>query len=426
MKNIKLPAAIAAALSAVAGTAHAAGFQLTEQSALALGRAYAGVGVDGTDISGVYYNPATMTLHKGTKVQAGGVGVGLNLEFSDDHDESHDQNGRGAEQFIPHGFFTHQINDSTWFGLGITVPFGMGTEYGESWAHNATGVSANIMTVDINPNVAWKVNEKFSIGAGISLQYAQADLKKKSQKSLGDATLTPMTEIDADSTAWGWNVGVMWSPLENLRFGLSYRSNVVHDAEGDLTIEGLPDAPDASPLDPAMLNGTYKGSATVEAPAWAMATAAWDVNDLLSLYATFRWANWSSFDTLEVEGSATLPTGTAIPLGTTIKNNWKDTYLFSVGGDLRLTDFWTLRGGVGYETSPIKDPKTRTSIIPDANRWWFAVGSSFKWSEQFSTDVSFAHLHGVGERNLWEDGKKVGRFRRLDAYLLGVQMQYQF
>ena len=426
MKNIKLAAAIAAALSAVAGTAHAAGFQLTEQSALALGRAYAGVGVDGTDISGVYYNPATMTLHKGTKVQAGGVGVGLNLEFSDDHDESHDQNGRGAEQFIPHGFFTHQINDSTWFGLGITVPFGMGTEYGESWAHNATGVSANIMTVDINPNVAWKVNEKFSIGAGISLQYAQADLKKKSQKSLGDATLTPMTEIDADSTAWGWNVGVMWSPLENLRFGLSYRSNVVHDAEGDLTIEGLPDAPDASPLDPAMLNGTYKGSATVEAPAWAMATAAWDVNDLLSLYATFRWANWSSFDTLEVEGSATLPTGTAIPLGTTIKNNWKDTYLFSVGGDLRLTDFWTLRGGVGYETSPIKDPKTRTSIIPDANRWWFAVGSSFKWSEQFSTDVSFAHLHGVGERNLWEDGEKVGRFRRLDAYLIGVQMQYQF
>ena len=426
MKNIKLAAAIAAALSAVAGTAHAAGFQLTEQSALALGRAYAGVGVDGTDISGVYYNPATMTLHKGTKVQAGGVGVGLNLEYVDKENDANNQNGRGSEQFVPHGFFTHQINDSTWFGLGITVPFGMGTEYGESWAHNATGVSANIITVDINPNVAWKVNEKFSIGAGISLQYAQADLKKKSQKSWGDATLTPMTEIDADSTAWGWNVGVMWSPLENLRFGLSYRSNVVHDAEGDLTIEGLPDAPDASPLDPAMLNGTYKGSATVEAPAWAMATAAWDVNDLLSLYATFRWANWSSFDTLEVEGSATLPTGTAIPLGTTIKNNWKDTYLFSVGGDLRLTNFWTLRGGVGYETSPIKDPKTRTAIIPDANRWWFAVGSSFKWSEQFSTDVSFAHLHGVGERNLWEDGEKVGRFRRLDAYLIGVQAQYTF
>ena len=179
MKNIKLAAAIAAALSAVAGTAHAAGFQLTEQSALALGRAYAGVGVDSTDISGVYYNPATMTLHKGTKVQAGGgVGVGLNLEYVDKHGDEHNQNGRGPEQFVPHGFFTHQINDSTWFGLGITVPFGMGTEYGDHWAHNDTGVSANIITVDINPNVAWKVSEKFSIGAGVSLQYAKADLKK--------------------------------------------------------------------------------------------------------------------------------------------------------------------------------------------------------------------------------------------------------
>ena len=423
MKNIKLAAAIAAALSAVAGTAHAAGFQLTEQSALALGRAYAGVGVDGTDISGVYYNPATMTLHKGTKVQAGGVGVGLNLEYVDKHGDEHNQNGRGPEQFVPHGFFTHQINDSTWFGLGITVPFGMCTEYGDHWAHNDTGVSANIITVDINPNVAWKVSEKFSIGAGVSLQYAKADLKKGMIPGLQAAT----SEVDADSTAWGWNVGLMWSPLENLRFGLSYRSNVVHDAEGTLDVEGMPNTeiPDGNGLTYAMMNGSHKGYATVEAPAWAMATAAWDVNDLLSLYATFRWANWSSFKELEITSDHPL-------VSSKITNNWRDTYLFSVGGDLRLTDFWTLRGGVGYETSPIKNPEYRTAIIPDANRWWFAVGSSFKWSEQFSTDVSFAHLHGVGERNLWAKNahtgadEKVGRFRRLDAYLIGVQMQYQF
>ena len=62
-----------------ASAAHAAGFMLTEQSAGALGRAYAGAGVDGTDISGVYYNPATMTLHPGTQIQAGFVAVGLDL-----------------------------------------------------------------------------------------------------------------------------------------------------------------------------------------------------------------------------------------------------------------------------------------------------------------------------------------------------------
>ena len=159
--------------------------------------------------------------------------------------------------------------------------------------------------------------------------------------------------------------------------------------------------PGGNGLTYAMMNGSHKGYATVEAPAWAMATAAWDVNDLLSLYATFRWANWSSFKELEI-------TSDHPSVSSKITNNWRDTYLFSVGSDLRLTDFWTLRGGVGYETSPIKNPEYRTAIIPDANRWWFAVGSSFKWSEQFSTDVSFAHLHGVGERNLWAKNAHTG------------------
>ena len=69
--SFKIAAAALAVASALSSTAYAGGFQLTEQSALALGRAYAGVGVDGTDVSGMYYNAATMTLHPGTQVQFG-------------------------------------------------------------------------------------------------------------------------------------------------------------------------------------------------------------------------------------------------------------------------------------------------------------------------------------------------------------------
>ena len=98
--------------------ANAAGFQLTEQSAAGLGRSYAGIGVDGTDISGAYYNPATMTLHSGTNVQGGVIGVGLNLEYSGDNGES--ENGRSSETPIPHMYLTHQINDQIFTGLAIT------------------------------------------------------------------------------------------------------------------------------------------------------------------------------------------------------------------------------------------------------------------------------------------------------------------
>lgn len=413
-----------AVAAAFASTAHAAGFMLTEQSAGALGRAYAGAGVDGTDLSGVYYNPATMVLHKGTAVQMGLVGVGLNLDYVDETGAT--ANGRNKAEVIPHGYFTHQINDTVWFGLGVTVPFGMGTEYDEHWLRNEHGISANIMTLDINPNFAFKLHEKFSIGFGASIQYAQADLTMRIKKQVAPNTFAEATsEIDADSIAWGWNVGMMWSPLENFRVGVSYRSQIRHDAEGDMTIDH-PNQTGAYVLGQLGMLGEFDGFATVTAPAWAMASVAWDLNDLVSLYGTFRWTDWSSFDKLEITSDGTDVEGN--PIGSTVTNKWRDTYLGSLGMDLRLTDWWTLRGGIAYESSPIANPQHRTAIIPDADRWWFAIGSSFKWSDNFQTDISFAHLHGVHERNIYNEtsGAKEGRFRKLDAYLLGLQMVYKF
>ena len=424
-----------AVAAAFASTAHAAGFMLTEQSAGSLGRAYAGAGVDGTDLSGVYYNPATMVLHKGTAIQMGFVGIGLNLDYvgEDANGNEVTANGREKSQAIPHGYIVHQINDKVWFGLGMTVPFGMGTEYDDNWAGNEHGISATILTFDLNPNFAFKLSEKFSVGVGASIQYAAADLKIRknitddlANKGVKDASVR--SEIDADSIAWGWNVGMMWSPLENLRFGVSYRSQIQHDAEGDLTIDQLSataaDGSDISQSLGGLLSqmkayGDMDGAASVTAPAWAMASVAWDVNDLVSLYGTFRWTDWSSFDELKIDGNGETKS--------TIPNKWRDTYLGSLGMDLRLTDWWTLRGGIAYESSPIANPQYRTAIIPDADRWWFAIGSSFKWSDNFQTDISFAHLHGVHERNLYgADGSKEGRFRKLDAYLLGAQMVYKF
>lgn len=420
--------AAAAAVMAVcaASAAQAAGFMLTEQSAGSLGRAYAGVGVDGTDISGVFYNPATMTLHPGTQFQAGFVAVGLDLAYEGD---GVTENGAANTQPIPFGYISHQMTDNMWIGLAMTVPFGMGTDYSENWALAGRGISAKVLTFDFNPNVAWKLSDTLSLGAGMSLQYASADLKL--QKSVEHSPVSFDSEIDADSIAWGFNVGLMWSPLENLRFGLSYRSRVNHNADGDVTVDnakiggvsvdqiiagGGDDAQQAGQL--KGMYGSYAATATLSTPAWAMATAAWDVNDLVSLYATFRWTDWSSFQELTINNALE---------STKIENNWQDTYLFSVGTDLRFTNWWTFRAGIGYETSPIDDPKTRTAIIPDADRWWFALGSSFQATDNLQLDVSAAWLHGTGERDLYvtEDQKK-GRFDKLDAYLLGVQLVYKF
>ena len=431
--------AAAAAVMAVcaASAAHAAGFMLTEQSAGALGRAYAGVGVDGTDISGVYYNPATMTLHPGTQIQAGFVAVGLDLAFEGVDNQTGTnritENGQYNTQAIPHGYISHQLNDSMWVGLAMTVPFGMGTEYDDNWDWGNRGISAEVLTFDFNPNVAWKVSDKLSLGAGMSIQYAAADLKMRDDvpNPQGGSLGTVNGEVDADSWAWGFNVGLMWSPLDNLRFGLSYRSKINHNADGDFTISNPNNEILGGILQSqGLLNSARSASATISTPAWLMATAAWDVNELLSLYATFRWTDWSSFDTLDIKSSALDATHNGVK---TVENHWQDTYLVSVGADLRFTNWWTFRAGIGYETSAVDDPKYRTAIIPDADRLWLALGSSFKATENMQIDVSAAWLHGIGERNLWStdgsDGKtpeEIGKFEDLDAYLFGVQLVYKF
>ena len=420
-----------AGLIAMASSTYAAGFMLTEQSASSLGRAYAGAGVDGSDISGVFYNPATMTLHPGTQIQAGFVAIGLDLDldYKGNGGTTENENGRANTQPIPFGYTSHQATDNVWVGLAMTVPFGMGTEYDDNWSLAELGISAQVLTFDFNPNVAWKISEKVSLGAGMSVQYASADLKMRDQVGQqGNMPLTVDGEIDADSWAWGFNVGMMWTPVDNLRFGLSYRSKVNHHAKGDFTVNNLRlgNTAIADHTGLGALWGKHDAAASLSTPAWLMATAAWDVNDLLSLYATFRWTDWSSFKVLDInysvvgQGTKTKP----------VPNFWKDTYLVSLGADMRFYDWWTMRAGIGYETSAVDEARLRTAIIPDADRLWLALGSSFKVAKDFQLDVSAAWLHGIGERDLYADDngvmKAAGRFDTLDAYLLGVQMVYKF
>lgn len=430
LQNFIRSAAATAVFAAFASAANAGGFQLTEQSALALGRAYAGVGVDGTDVSGVYYNPATMTLHPGTQMQLGIVGVGLNLDYAGNNGSR--ENGRKKPEIVPHAFVSHQLTDDAWVGFALTVPFGLSTDYSNNWDQAGEGTSAMIKVIDFNPNFAYKLSDKVSLGAGFSYQYVEAKLgfNWSNHPQLGYTTPwgqngPGMSHLKVDGHAWGWNIGMMWTPVETVRIGVSYRSKVEHTVDGTLKTEKsilLPKVQNPSGLnDYLALPTSMNASVTMDAPAWAMLSAAWDVNDWLSLYGTFRWADWSSFKSLTID--TPYP-----PLES--KKKWKDTYLMTLGYDAKMSDFWTLRGGVGYETSTISDPTLRTGTIPDADRYWLAIGSSFHWTKDFQTDVAFAHLRGVHERSIYKHTKTgteyAGKFRKLDAYLIGVQAQYRF
>ncbi|OWY39900.1 hypothetical protein CEK28_03905 [Xenophilus sp. AP218F] len=429
-----LPLVIGGLFAAVPA-AQAGGFQLTEQSVLGMGRAYAGAGVAGDDLSAVFYNPAGMTLLEGTRVQGGFTYAEIDAPFSGanttkdspvsalDGTFAASDNGRGAGEAIPNAYLTHQINSQLFFGLGITTPFGLGASYSDNWRGRDAGISSSIMTVDINPSLAYKLNDKWSFGAGVSAQYAKADLKKGAY--LPGAT----GELEADSWGFGYNLGVMYSYSADTRVGLSYRSKVHHDAKGDYTNAGFP-APFGR-----YLNGTFAGSAEVTTPESLMLSGYSKLNSKFGVGATARWTRWSRFDQLVVKGSPAVSIGgPAIDTTTTIDNHWKNSWLFSVGGDYFYSDRLTLRSGIGYETTPVPNPEHRNPLIPDANRLWLSLGASYRINKQASVDVGYAYLRAVGDKKInstvgspfGTSSTLQGEYGSLTGHLLGAQMQYRF
>lgn len=433
VKHFTLKLAAAATLSAaLSSAAVAGGFMLTEQSVAGLGRAYAGAGIVGDDLSAVWYNPAGMSLLSGTAVQMGAVVADLDLEVTTNSSATFDngrngtkENGRKHGVPVPNMYLVHQIKDDMWFGLGITVPFGMATEYDNNWAAADKGMNAEVKVFDINPNVAFKLTDTLSFGAGVSLQYVTAQFEQRQALNVDYPQAGNVrVRLNADGWAWGGNLGFMWQPTETVRVGLAYRSQVNHKADGYLKTDLTTYATDATPHTTSFKSND--GHAEMSAPHVITLTGTWKATEALRLSGLVRWTNWSSFDKLPISGSSL---GEATRGATSKHNavyNWKDSWLFTVGADYDINDEFTVRGGVGYEISPVDDDKYRSATIPDTDRLWLSMGATWHASKNLQSDFGIAYLKGIGNKDLYTGDNKVAEFDKLDAILWGAQFVYKF
>ena len=450
----KLTVAAALCSSAImcASTASAAGFQLTEQSVAGMGRAHAGAGIVGDDVSAIHFNPAGMTLLHGLQTTVAGTYVSLDIDYKGLNGAR--ENGRDKPASIPAAFLSYQVNDSLWLGLAITSPYGMRIRYGSDWSENQRGISGSVTTVDINPNIAWKVNDYISIGGGVSALWTHSKIKsglpaKQTQAlpaALGggslDIPLGGQFEYKGSDWMFTYNLGLMVSPTEDLRFGVSYRSSAHVTARGDYYIRGN-----------AVMNGEGDGKGRLQTPETVYISATWKPIQKLRLSGLARWANWKKFENMRfsmdnlsnlhaTQGAMDLAQSfpPALAQGAigaiqsklgnvNIENNWKAAWLFSLGADLDVTDQWTIRGGVALETDPIKQQNLRTALIPDTKRLWLTCGLSWKPTPKWQVDMAYGHIRGIGHRNLYESDKsnvKVGKFEKMNAWMAGAAVTYRF
>ncbi|MFA0125543.1 outer membrane protein transport protein, partial [Vibrio sp. 10N.261.48.A2] len=87
----------------------------------------------------------------------------------------------------------------------------------------------SLMSVNLNPNVAYRIDDQFSIGAGVNLVYAEAELNRHQgaiSNVTGDPSSTKLISMTGETFAFGWNVGGLYELNENNRFSIAYRSEV--------------------------------------------------------------------------------------------------------------------------------------------------------------------------------------------------------
>ncbi|MCD6706040.1 MAG: OmpP1/FadL family transporter [Thiobacillus sp.] len=355
-------------LASCAHLAHAAGFALIEQNASGLGNAYAGQAAAATDASTVFFNPAGMTLLPDRQLVMAGHLIRPQAEFSGTVSPAiGGGNGgdAGGWAVVPNAYFAYSLTPDVHLGLGLNSPFGLKTEYDPDWKGRAQAIKSEVKMVNLNPSIAWKAGESLSLGAGLSIQYAEATLTS-SAGGAGVAT------VKGDDYGWGFNLGALWQASEATRIGLAYRSEVEQTLAGDV---GFSTA--------ATLSGPVTAAVTLPDSAslslFHLLDSRWD------LLADITWTGWSDFRELRIVRT------NGDVLGTPTEENWSDSCRYSLGANYHLNDKMTLRGGVAFDETPVSDA-FRTVRIPDEDRTWIAFGAQYRLSRKSAIDVGYAHL----------------------------------
>lgn len=451
MKNFRYSAlAVSVSLWCLSGAVQAGGFGITVQSASGGGNAATGHAM-AEDASAMWYNPALMSEVEGNQLNAGVSVLSADLQVQDAGstgpsflgsypiDGSSYAEPAGASA-TPSMFYKRDVGANKAFGLGINIPFGVGTEYDDDSFTRYEATESSLATVNINPAFSWKLNEKVALGAGINFQYGHAVLAKAIDSSLlcsgiegaikgqtaaagGDPSSVDAncssigglsnqsadtgSSVEASGVAFGANIGGIYKPNSGTTISVGYRSGVKYDLEGDvefthndLLIAAIGNtAPDAVKAGGAAAIAAYSASvlaasgygnqdanADLDLPASLSVAFARDMTSKLTLHGDVTWTEWSSVPEIRIVFPDTA-------LGDSVTDlQWEDTVRVGLGATYQMNEKTKLRAGVAYDPTPTPSALHRTPRAPRSDSVWFSVGMSHQYNKALSIDASLAYV----------------------------------
>jgi long-chain fatty acid transport protein len=398
-------------LSGVCSLGIAQGFQVNFQ-----GQKQQGMGSAGTalalDGSTLFFNPGAASFVEKSSVNAGFTPVFANILFEENGTEATARtNSPMGTPFSFYGLYKKNEESKLAYGLAVYTPFGSTVQWEDGWMGRFAITRLQLKSIFIQPTVSYKINEKLGIGAGFVLCSGNVNLQKDIPVQFSDSTYAN-AELAGSATGIGANVGVYYSPIKELSFGLTYRSQVnMSVSEGEATFN-VP-----ASLDANFPDGTF--SSSLPLPQVATFGVAYSPSEKFKIAFDVNYVGWKAYDTLAFDYAE----NTASLIDTKSARAYENIFSFRLGGQYLLSDRVALRLGTAYGITPVQNGYV-TPETPDANRLSFTAGAGYKIGEHFEVDASFFFVK-VKRTDTNLETNLSGTFTTL-AVAPGVSLIYNF
>ncbi|KAA0696735.1 transporter [Halopseudomonas laoshanensis] len=377
IKKVVYKTALALAVTTVSTHLMANGVAINEQSASGMGTGFAGRSSSAQDASTVFGNPAGMSKLDRAQISGGFAVISANTDISNAQGSTSGTNDGDMVPVaaVPFGYYVRPLNDDWHFGLGVYVPFGVISDYEDSFQGRYHGLESEVQVVTLQPTLSYRINDRVSIGFGPTINRIEGTLTSAVPVGLSDANV----DIQGDDIGYGFNAGILVDLSERVALGVTYHSSVDYTLEGRTRVSGFPAQ--------LPVNGSYDATLDVTTPESVDVSLTYAHDERWTLYAGTTWTRWSQFDQLIIENE-----NSPALFGTVEEElNWSDTWAFAFGAAYQITPEVVLRTGLAFDRSPTTDAD-RTVRIPVGNRKVLSLGAGWEATDNVTVDVAYAYL----------------------------------
>jgi long-chain fatty acid transport protein len=407
--------------------AHAAGFAIFEQGARGMGFAGAFT-AQANDPSAIFHNAAGIAFLKGKHFYLGGTLIRPSSTFTGADPfpgASVTEKGDTGLVVPPAAYYTQTFSERLVFGIGLHTPFGLVSSWGSPDTFSGRFISqrAELKGFSINPTIAYKLADRFAVGAGLDVRLSSVSLQRRvpvinpfTQRVTDAATVSLDSNTDV---AFGFNVGALAKISDSLSAGVHYRHKATGKYTGAATFTQVPtgNAQLDNTLAARLPQGSQPLTSSIDFPGIFTSGVAFTTGDW-TFEVDANWYQWSRFRQLDL-------TFTDRPdLSQIVIENYKNTWQYRMGLERRLNETWAVRGGYFFDQSPA--PAASISpLLPDADRNGFALGGTWK-SGRFYVDSAMWVLLSPARSSEGLNRDSFNGTYKSHAVTLGIFLGYSF